>query len=59
MNLSLRKIVVAATSLSVAVVLPISMATSASAATTEKDPVQTVKDLVLGCGFDANPFCQP
>jgi hypothetical protein len=53
---SLRKIVVAATSLSVAVVLPISMATPASAATTENDPVQTVKDLY--CGFDANPICQ-
>ena len=56
MNRSLRKIVVAAVSLSVAVVLPMSMTTPASAAIPPPDPVKTVKDLY--CGFDANPVCQ-
>ena len=56
MNRSLRKIVVAATSLTAAVVLPVSMATPASADSTGPDPVKTVQDLY--CGFDANPFCQ-
>lgn len=56
MNRSLRTVAVAATSLFVAVVIPMSMATPASAATTNPDPVQTVQDIY--CGFDANQFCQ-
>lgn len=56
MNPSLRKIVVAAASLSVAAVLPISMATPASATTTD-DPVQTVIDSY--CHYDFNVLCQP